>query len=114
MHELAVASELLDLVLRVAAENGATRVTAIDLRLGVASCLEPDALSFGFEALARDTPASGAGLAIARIPAPATCPQCSWRGEVEALNRMECPCCGASPVTLRGGRELQVQTITVE
>lgn len=114
MHELAVASDLLDLLLRVAAENGASSVTSVRLRLGVASCLEPEALCFGFEALADGTAAAKCALEITRVAAPSACSLCGWEGEVATLERLECPGCGGFPVTLRGGRELTVETVTVD
>jgi len=114
LHELAVAAELLDFLLRTAAENGGGRVTAARLRIGAGSCVSPDSLRFGFDALAAGTAAAGCRLEIERPPAAGACASCSWRGEVADLDVLACPACGWFPVTLSGGRELTVETVTVD
>jgi hydrogenase nickel incorporation protein HypA/HybF len=114
VHELAVASDLLDLVLRTARENGAQRALAARLRIGAASCLNPDSLTFGFEALAAGTAAEGCRLEIERTPAEAACPGCEWRGSLGNIAVLACPGCGAEPVRITGGRDLAVDTVTVE
>jgi len=114
MHELAAAQELLDLILRVAAENGAASISEARLRLGAGTCLAADALTFGFEALASGTAAQGCRLSILRVPAEATCSVCGWRGEVEGPEALTCAGCGAFPLTLLDGKDLSVESITVE
>lgn len=114
MHELSIASELLDLVLRVAGEHRAGSVTKAQLRIGAASCLSPEALAFGFEALAAGTSAAGCRLEIRRSPAPACCPGCGWSGEILELGTLACPACALAPLTLQGGRDLTVESIDVE
>ena len=114
MHELAMASELLDLLLRVATENAAHTVTAARLRIGAASCLSPDSLRFGFEALAAGTSAAACRLEITRVPAGASCVQCGWRGEVLELGDLACPSCATAPLTIRNGRDLTVESVDVE
>ena len=114
MHELTVASELLDLVLRVAEEHSARVVTTARLRVGAASCLAPDSLLFGFEALSAGTPAEGCRLEILRTPAAVSCTPCGWRGKVTELGELSCPACGTAPLTIRDGRELTVESVDVE
>jgi hydrogenase nickel incorporation protein HypA/HybF len=114
MHELAVAADLLDVVLKTARENGATTVVTARLRIGAGSCLNPDSLAFGFEALATGTPASGCRLEIEHLPAPVTCPACGWNGERLDVAELVCPQCEGHPLRITGGRELTVDTITVE
>ena len=114
MHELAVASELLDLVLRVAQEQAARQVTAARLRIGAASCLSPDSLVFGFEALAAGTAAAECRLEITRTPAGASCVQCGWRGALAELGGLACPDCRTTPLTIQDGRDLTVESVDVE
>jgi hydrogenase nickel incorporation protein HypA/HybF len=114
MHELAVAAELLELARRVAADEGARRVTVIRLRLGAASCLSPDSLSFGLEALAAGTATEGCRLEVERVPAPVSCPACGWRGEVRDMEGLICDLCRQTPLTILGGREMTVVSLDVE
>ncbi len=114
MHELSVASDLLDFLLQTARENGAATVKTATLRVGVGSCLNPDSLAFGFEALAAGTPAEGCRLDIVSQPAPVACPTCGWSGETRDLADLICPGCGGFPLRVLGGRELTVESVTVE
>jgi hydrogenase nickel incorporation protein HypA/HybF len=114
MHELAVAAEILDLARREARAAGARRVLSVRLRVGVASCLSPDSLAFGFEALARDTEAEGCRLDVERAPATFRCPACHHAGELCCLDDLGCPACGQHPVTLTGGRDLTVLSLEVD
>jgi hydrogenase nickel incorporation protein HypA/HybF len=114
VHELSVAADLLDLVLKTARENGATTVVTARIRIGAGSCLNPDSLAFGFEALAAGTPASGCRLEIEHLPAPVACPACGWEGERLDVAELICPQCKGHPLRITGGRELTVDTVTVE
>lgn len=114
MHELAVAAEILELARREALAAGARRVLCVRLRVGVASCLSPDSLAFGFEALARGTEAEGCRLEVERPPATFRCPACNHVGELPSLDDLGCPACGGHPVTLTGGRELSVLSLEVD
>jgi hydrogenase nickel incorporation protein HypA/HybF len=114
MHELSVAADLLELMLRTARENGAATVVSARLRVGAGSCLNTDSLLFGFEALSAETPAAGCRIEIEHVPAPAVCLQCAWSGELPDVSALSCPTCQAYPVRITGGRELTVETITVE
>jgi hydrogenase nickel incorporation protein HypA/HybF len=114
VHELAIAESILDLVLRTARANGATTVVTARIRIGAGSCLNPDSLAFGFEALATGTPAAGCQLDIESMPAPVTCTSCGWTGERMDVTELECPRCQTNPLRITGGRELTVETITVE
>jgi hydrogenase nickel incorporation protein HypA/HybF len=114
VHELAVAAELVDLARRVAAEERASRVTVLRLRIGAANCLSPDSLAFGFEALAAGTEAEGCRLEVERPAAPVTCSACGYQGRIAELGTLACPDCGLAPLTIRGGRELTVTSLDVE
>jgi hydrogenase nickel incorporation protein HypA/HybF len=114
VHELSVAADLLDLVLKTARENGATQVITARIRIGAGSCLNPDSLVFGFEALAAGTLASACRLEVERLPAPVACTSCGWAGERLDVAELVCPQCGGNPLRITGGRDLTVDTITVE
>jgi hydrogenase nickel incorporation protein HypA/HybF len=114
MHELAVASELLDLVLDVAREHRAGVVTRARLRIGAASCLSPDSLRFGFEALSAGTPAGGCILEVVRTAAAVACSACGWKGAVLDLGDLACPECARAPLTILDGRDLSLEAIEVD
>jgi hydrogenase nickel incorporation protein HypA/HybF len=112
MHEASIAQELLDLIARVAADNGATEVSVATVEVGELSSVEPDALSFAFEAMRRDTVARDCELVIERVPLVVECLSC---GVTAPANRelLACSACGRIPVKVVSGREMRLVSIDV-
>ena len=73
MHELSIATSLVETAVRSAESNGAQRVVGLDVRLGSLSGVEPEALSFCFPIAARETLCEGAELRLRIVPASGTC-----------------------------------------
>ena len=112
MHELGVASEILEVALSEADRHAAKRVTSIRLRVGVLRGIEPENLSFLFGHLARGTPAEGALLEIVEEPVRVECEACGV-SEVRAFT-FECPRCKGSGVSVTGGDSLSILSLDVE
>ena len=114
MHEGALAQSALELVLETAKANGATRVTAIHLNVGVLAQVNADSLSFWLSSLAEGGPAEGAAIEVSEIAAEGECGNCTRRYPVEPPTwSAKCPTCGG-PGELIVGRELAVSSIEVE
>ena len=112
MHEMALASGMLDLVVAAARAHGAARVTAVRLEIGALSHVAADALSFCFDAVTRGTLAEGATLEIETTGGRAWCMPC---GTTVALARRgdACPACGSHQLTVTGGAEMRVRDIAI-
>lgn len=106
MHELAICQALLDQVASIASEHGAERVSAITVRVGALSGVEPPLLSESF-VLAREASrlAANAELTIEQQPARVSCRECARESEVQP-NRLLCGWCGATGTRLIAGDEL--------
>ena len=89
MHELSVASAVVDTALRHA-EN--RRVLVVNLRVGQLRQVIPDSLAFYFEIVTRDTLAEGARLEQVVVPVRMRCEACAHECEPELMFR--CPECG--------------------
>jgi len=112
MHELGVASDILDVALSEADRHAAKKVTSIRLRVGVLRGIEPENLSFLFGHLARGTPAEGALLEIVEEPVRVVCEAC---GASEASNfTYECPRCKGTGVSVTGGDSLLILSLDVD
>ncbi len=111
MHELSVASAVLDTVERHA-EN--RKVLAVTLRIGHLRQVIPDSLAFYFEMVARDTLAEGARLEQVIVPARLRCGGCEQEWELEGTPEFRCPRCAVSEVAVIAGNELEVDSIEVE
>ncbi|HBZ57355.1 MAG TPA: hydrogenase maturation nickel metallochaperone HypA, partial [Syntrophobacteraceae bacterium] len=59
MHELAIAQNVLDVVLEEGHRHGLAQVTSIRLEVGALAAVVPDALRFCFEMVSQQTIAAG-------------------------------------------------------
>lgn len=113
MHEMAIAQGILDIVLKIATENKAVKVTGIKLLIGQMTQVEPESLKFGFAALSMRSIAEGADVEIKIVPLVAQCNRCRQKFPVEGYCFI-CPNCKSVSVTLVSGRELAVEYLEVE
>ena len=112
MHELSIATSLVETAGRKAEANGAGRVLRVNVRIGSLSGVEPESLSFCFPIAARETVCDGAELHLEIVPASGTCTKCGAETEVHDL-LAPCPTCGDWPLRVEGGREMQLESLEV-
>jgi hydrogenase nickel incorporation protein HypA/HybF len=110
MHELSIASAVLDTALRHARGRP---VTVVSVRSGAMRQVVPRSLEFYFEIVARDTPCEGAALRLVEVATELRCRACEarWSPQVPAFR---CPACGSGEVAIIAGEELEVDYIEVE
>jgi hydrogenase nickel incorporation protein HypA/HybF len=111
MHELSVASAVLDTALRHAEDR---RILAVSLQVGHLRQVIPDSLAFYWDIVSRDTPAEGARLDLVVVPARLRCNGCSDEWDMEGTPEFRCPRCTVSQVEVIAGNELEVDSIEVE
>lgn len=113
MHELSLAQGIVDVVRDAARVERFARVRRVRVVVGALACVEPTALSFGFESVAKGTVAEGATLELELLPGAAQCVACGRR--VEIASRAEvCPACGSGQLLVTGGDELRVKDLEVD
>jgi hydrogenase nickel incorporation protein HypA/HybF len=110
MHELSLAQSIADLAISEARKRHARGIKTVKLRLGEFTGVARDALEFGFEAIARGTPAAAAKLEIEIVPLTARCTSCSLRDQPVEGFRFICAGCG-SPVEIVSGREMVLEYV---
>lgn len=113
MHELAIAQAIIERAQAASAKHGGGRVTKIGLRIGTVSGVEPDALSFGIEALTKATPLEGVVLEVERPQRRQRCTACAHEFEPDGFV-VACPACGAPSSECVAGKELDVTFFEVE
>jgi|SRR5579859_401868 len=108
MHELAIAQSIVDVVEARATQCHAAQVKSVRLKIGEASGIVADSLTFSFEMLASfDSVLSGAQLLIDVVPHRARCRPCA--SEFTVLNFVaQCPTCAGWETEVISGTELQV------
>ena len=113
MHEIGIASSILDCVQSAAQRHPGSRVAAVGIRIGALSNVDKDALDFAFEALTRDTDLQHLQLEIDWRPWRQKCLGCSEEYDVQDMD-VTCPHCGATQSTCIGGMELDVAYLELE
>lgn len=111
MHELSIASALMQGVLDFAEQRQARRILEVRLAVGELTAVEHEQLRFCFAAIAKETPAEDAELQIESIQTLVLCPNCSYRGTPKywdeaqahyAIPTLVCPQCGRSADAVQG------------
>lgn len=113
MHELSVASAILEAVRSEAARHTGARFHKVGVRVGELAGVDPEALCFCFDSLVRGTEFGPLALEIEPCPRRHRCPRCA-RTFIVVDYEVTCPACGAAPTDCIGGDELELAYLEVE
>ncbi|MEJ5361480.1 MAG: hydrogenase maturation nickel metallochaperone HypA [Spirochaetota bacterium] len=115
MHELSIMSNVLDIVVQHASQNGASRVTKIHLLVGELSDYIPEWMQTYFDFVSKDTIAEKAELVVEMVKASLKCDDCGNEFHFNKNDwQFSCPQCSSPNVTIISGRELTVKSIEIE
>jgi len=110
MHEFAVCQEMLNQVTQIAAEQQASVVESITLRIGPLSGVEGQLLTQAFPLAAAGTVAQDAKLIIETLPIRVHCNTCGAETEAKP-NRLVCGQCGDYHTRLVSGDEMLLASL---
>lgn len=113
MHEMAVANSVLEAVRTEARRFPGAHICKVGLRIGELAGVDPDAMSFCFDALVRDTNLEPLTLEIEFCPRRHGCRTCGRLFSVAAENT-PCPACGGLLSEFVGGDELELAYLEVD
>lgn len=113
MHELSIASGIVDLVEEEVAKAKAVKVNHVEIDIGTLSGVEIHALEFAWEAVTKDTMLEGAELLVNNIEARAKCEECGHRFQLDTFFS-PCPECHSFRQDIYQGKELRVKSINVD
>ena len=114
MHELAIAQNIVEAVEAKASEYNAAHVKTVRLKIGEASGVVTDSLTFCFEMLASlDPTLAGAQLLIDTLPHCAYCRYCD-RAFIVTNFVAQCPDCKGWSTEIVSGTELQILEMEFE
>lgn len=119
MHELSIASAVVESVLEFVAERSVKRVLAVRLAVGELSHVEADQLRFCYMAITQGTPMQDSALEIEKVEVVVRCGYCAYFGRpkywddalsVAPIPTLQCPECGnvVEPVE---GNDCAIQSI---
>lgn len=113
MHEMSIAQSIVELVEEHAKRDAFVHVKVVRVEIGRLSSVDPRALEFGFDVVARGTVADGATLTIERPSGRAYCMGCEKNVPITAHGE-PCPDCGGGTLVVLDGDEMRVVDLEVE
>jgi hydrogenase nickel incorporation protein HypA/HybF len=114
MHELSIASSIVEAVAESAAAYPGSRVKEVRLRVGALASIVEDSLQFCWEIATEDSSLAGSKLVIHLLPVVVHCEPCGFDSELDGVQSFRCPRCGEIAADLRQGRELEIESIELE
>ena len=114
MHELSIASRVVELATEHCLAAAADRVTAVTLRIGRLACVHEDALRFSFDLVREGTPLAAAVLHVVEVPVTVWCPTCTAEQTLPSIQHFACPVCATPTGDIRAGQELDLDSIQLE
>jgi hydrogenase nickel incorporation protein HypA/HybF len=114
MHELSIASRVVELAAEHCRTAAGDRVTAVTLRIGRLAGVHEEALRFSFDLVREGTPLASAILRVVEVPVTVWCPTCVAERTLPGIQHFACPACGTPTGDLRAGRELDIDSIELE
>jgi hydrogenase nickel incorporation protein HypA/HybF len=114
MHELSIASSIVDAVTETAAAYPGSRVLEVRLRVGALASVVEDSLQFCWTVVTEDTPLAGSKLVVHTLPVIVHCVSCNADSELNGVQNFHCLRCGKIAADFRQGRELEVESVEIE
>ena len=111
---MGVVQEIYRISREAADANGGGRLTSVTVAVGELAAIEPDLLSFAWEAATSASPDAGSRLVVEWRPARQHCAGCGVVAERAPGTWLRlCPTCGL-PLRIEGGDELDVLHVEFE
>jgi hydrogenase nickel incorporation protein HypA/HybF len=123
VHELSLAMQIQQTVLKAAAEHEVQGVVEVDIEIGRLSLFNPEQVEFWLRHLFRDTIAEDAAISVTPISPVVECRECGYEGSVEVpsdpafhifMPALRCPRCDSSDLTIEGGRDVVIKNLRVQ
>lgn len=113
MHEVSIALRLLEIIEGKCRQEGYQSVESVRVRVGKASGILPEAFSFAFEAVKKDSIAREAKFIMDIVPLGGLCSRCKNRIVTEEPYILKCPACSSTSFQVDQGYELQLVELEV-
>jgi hydrogenase nickel incorporation protein HypA/HybF len=114
MHELSLATSIIEAVTEALADSPEARVLEVRLRVGALAAVEEESLQFCFGLASEGTQAAQARLVVHRLPVILHCSECNRESELPSVQSFLCPHCHGIKVTVRQGKEMEIESLEVD
>ena len=110
---MGIANSILEGVAKELQRRPGSRAVKVGVRVGELAGVDPDALSFAFEALTIDTELAGLTLDIEYVAPRSRCRECGSEFDVRNYELL-CPSCGSLSTERISGDELEFRYLEIE
>lgn len=115
MHEMSILSNVMDVVLKHAQENNASKVVSVTLVVGELRDVVDELMESCFQFLCRGTIAAEASLVMEKVPLKAQCQNCLlvFPADLKRPETLVCPDCGSKSLRIHSGKEFFIKNIEI-
>lgn len=113
MHELSLATDLINAAMATAKQNNARQVLSVTVEVGELAMVNPEQLRFMYEVLTEENMLKGSELKIEIKRAVGECGSCGYKGPVEDKYAVSCPKCGLTLKAIEG-RDVCLKNMEIE
>jgi len=114
MHELSIATNIVEAAELEARRNGAVRVVCVRLTLGPLSGVVKEALESCFPLACEGSLLKGSRLEVDEAPIVIECPGCKQQQNAAGVYELVCVECGSPAAAVVSGRELEITALELE
>jgi hydrogenase nickel incorporation protein HypA/HybF len=113
MHELSIATNVIEFAEEFAREHQTTKINRIELEVGLLSGIVIDSLKFALKFSVKKTVLEHAEIVITVIPGKAKCGNCNTVFDLVDWSTA-CPACKSTDFGIIDGKELQITSIFID
>lgn len=113
MHEMSLALSIIEQTREAAVREGAARIIEVEIEVGCLAGVLADSLQFCLESVGAVGGLPGTIFHITEVGATGNCRVCAAAFPADSFLAL-CPSCGSDDVSLNGGRELKIRSLTIE
>jgi hydrogenase nickel incorporation protein HypA/HybF len=111
MHEMGIAVDLIEQVLKIGKQNNLISISEIEVEAGALRLIEPEAMCIAWESVCDNTIAAGSMLKLSEVSPSASCRKCK-NTFTPKIDDFRCTQCGMADIDLIGGNDLLLKSIT--
>ena len=113
MHELSIATNIVEIVEEEAKKVNAKEVSEIELEIGSMSGIVAEALEFALDEAVKNTVLENSKRIMINIMVEAICTKCDKLFEVDDYFAV-CPKCGSFETDITKGKELKIKKLKIQ
>ncbi|MBF0176696.1 MAG: hydrogenase maturation nickel metallochaperone HypA [Magnetococcales bacterium] len=114
MHELSLATAMVDQVQEIMAREKVRKLVSITVAIGALSGVERESFRFCYPLAIEGTPLDGAELHVEEVPLRLLCLDCGQESQPEEIYLLHCAVCRSGRVEILSGQDFVIRSLEVQ